>query len=133
MRDIGAELKSLRLFGMATAWNEISADDGAAVQSARWLIEQLLQAEGTDRAMRSIRYQMSAARFPVHRDLAGFDFEQSCVERRLISELSDLGFADQAHNVVFVGGNRSLSGVLLRPPSARNNPSHIHQGGAGSD
>jgi len=30
-------------------------------------------------------------------------------------------------------GNRSLSGVLLRPPSARNNPSHIHQGGAGSD
>ena len=104
MRDIGAELKGLRLFGMATAWNEISADDGAAVQSSRWLIEQLLQAEGTDRAMRSIRYQMSAARFPVHRDLAGFDFEQSCVERKLISELSDLGFADQAHNIVFVGG-----------------------------
>ena len=104
MRDIGAELKSLRLFGMAAAWNEISADDGAAVQSSRWLIEQLLQAEGTDRAMRSIRYQMSAARFPVHRDLAGFDFEQSCVERKLISELSDLGFAGQAHNVVFVGG-----------------------------
>jgi len=104
MRDIGAELKSLRLFGMAAAWNEISADDGAAVQSSRWLIERLLQAEGTDRAMRSIRYQMSAARFPVHRDLSGFDFEHSCVERKLISELSDLGFADQAHNVVFVGG-----------------------------
>ena len=30
-------------------------------------------------------------------------------------------------------GNRSLSGVLLQPPCARNNPSHIHQGGAGSD
>lgn len=30
-------------------------------------------------------------------------------------------------------GNRSLSGVLLQPPSAQNNPSHIHQGGAGSD
>ena len=29
--------------------------------------------------------------------------------------------------------NRSLSGVLLQPPSAQNNPSHIHQGGAGSD
>ena len=24
--------------------------------------------------------------------------------------------------------NRSLSGVLLQPPSAQNNPSHIHQG-----
>jgi hypothetical protein len=54
--------------------------------------------------MRSIRYQMTAARFPVHRDLAGFDFERSCVERKLITELADLGFADEAHNVVFIGG-----------------------------
>ena len=29
--------------------------------------------------------------------------------------------------------NRSLSGVLFQPAPARNNPSHIHQGGAGSD
>ena len=32
-----------------------------------------------------------------------------------------------------VAGNRSLSGVLFQPAPARNNPSHIHQGGAGSD
>ena len=30
-------------------------------------------------------------------------------------------------------GNRSLSGVLLPPPSARNNPSDVHHGGVGSD
>ena len=30
-------------------------------------------------------------------------------------------------------GNRSLSGVLCPPAPTRNNPSHIHQGGAGSD
>ena len=29
--------------------------------------------------------------------------------------------------------NRSLSGVLFPPASARNNLSHAHQGGAGSD
>ena len=29
--------------------------------------------------------------------------------------------------------NRSLSGVLLPPPSARNNPSDVHHGGVGSD
>ena len=29
--------------------------------------------------------------------------------------------------------NRSLSGVLCPPAPTRNNPSHIHQGGAGSD
>jgi DNA replication protein DnaC len=90
---------------MAGAWNEMSANgDDTGLQGSRWLIEQLLQAEGADRAMRSIRYQMSAARFPVHRDLSGFDFERSCVERKRIMELADLAFADQAHNVVFIGG-----------------------------
>ena len=29
--------------------------------------------------------------------------------------------------------NRSLSGVLCPPAPTRNNPSHVHQGGAGSD
>jgi DNA replication protein DnaC len=105
MRDIGAELKALRLYGMASAWGELSTDEaGLGLQSARWLIERLLEAESTDRTMRSIRYQMHAAKFPVHRDLAGFDFEHSCVERKLISELADLAFTDQAHNVVFIGG-----------------------------
>ena len=33
----------------------------------------------------------------------------------------------------FLFGNRSLSGVLCPPAPTRNNPSHIHQGGAGSD
>ena len=54
--------------------------------------------------MREIGAELHAARFPVHRDLAGFDFGQSCVDRKLITELSDLAFTEQAHNVVFIGG-----------------------------
>ena len=54
--------------------------------------------------MRSIRYQMHAAKFPVHRDLAGVDFEQSKVDRSLITELADLSFTEAAHNVVLIGG-----------------------------
>ncbi len=54
--------------------------------------------------MRSISYQMKSARFPLHRDLAGFDFTQSCVDQRLISELADLNFTEGAHNVVLIGG-----------------------------
>ncbi len=105
MRDVTAELKSLRLYGMTSAWTDLTAQGGlTALESSRWLIEHLLQAESTDRAMRSIGYQMKAARFPIHRDLAGFDFEQSVVDRRLISELADLGFTDDAHNVVLIGG-----------------------------
>lgn len=41
----------------------------------------MLRAESTDRAARSVSHQMNAAKFPVHRDLAGFDFEVSPVDR----------------------------------------------------
>jgi DNA replication protein DnaC len=105
MRDLVAEFKSLRLHGMATAWAElVEQGDSAGLQSARWLVEHLLQAEGTDRSMRSVRHQIQAAKFPVHRDLAGFDFSQSPVDRRLVLQLADLSFTEQAHNVVLVGG-----------------------------
>jgi hypothetical protein len=54
--------------------------------------------------MRSVRYQMNAAQFPVHRDLAGFDFEVSKVDKKLVMTLADTGFTEQAHNAVLVGG-----------------------------
>jgi DNA replication protein DnaC len=105
VRDVAAELKALRLYGMVNAWEEIIAQGKqTAVESSRWLIEHLLEAEQTDRVMRSISYQMHAAKFPMHRDLAGFDFEQSKVDRNLIMELADLSFTEGAHNVVFIGG-----------------------------
>jgi len=105
MRDVGAELKALRLYGMSGAWEEIVAQGASAgVDSSRWLIEHLLDTEHTDRAMRSISYQLHAAKFPVHRDLAGFDFEHSRVDQGLITELANLSFTEAAHNVVFIGG-----------------------------
>ena len=48
-----------------------------------------------DRAMRSVNHQMHAARSPVHRDLAGFDFEASPVDRRLIDQLAEMSFTEQ--------------------------------------
>jgi len=104
MRDVAAELKALRLYGMAGAWDDLLTQGTSAVDSSRWLIEHLLATEQTDRAMRSINYQMHSARFPVHRDLAGFDFEHSKVDQSLITELADLSFTEQAHNLVFIGG-----------------------------
>lgn len=54
--------------------------------------------------MRSIAHQMKSARFPVHRDLAGFDFEVSQVDQGLIDKLADLAFTQDAQNVVLIGG-----------------------------
>ena len=83
MREITAELKELRLYGMAGAWVDLTAQGSVGIDTSRWLIEHLLQAEQADRAMRSVSYQLKSARFPVHRDLAGFDFSQSKVDERL--------------------------------------------------
>ena len=104
-RDVPAELKALRLHGMAGAWGELMAQGGGAtLDSSRWLIEHLLQAEDVDRHMRSIAHQMKAARFPVHRDLAGFDFEVSQVDKALVQKLADLSFTEDAQNAVLIGG-----------------------------
>ncbi len=75
-RDLVSELKQLRLHGMASAWTDlVEQGSNATLDGSRWLLEHLLQAEGTDRAMRSVSHQMQVAKFPVHRDIAGFDFE----------------------------------------------------------
>ena len=94
MSDITSQLKALKLHGMADGYME----------SSEWLPRHLLEAESTDRAIRSIRYQLPATRFPVHRDLAGFDFSQSKVDESLITRLATMEFTDAAQNVVLVGG-----------------------------
>jgi DNA replication protein DnaC len=105
-RDVAAELKSFRLYGMVSAWSDLVEQGGGGkeLESSRWLVEHLLQAEEVDRHMRSIAHQTKAARFPIHRDLAGFDFEVSPVDKSLIQKLADLSFTDDAQNVVLVGG-----------------------------
>ena len=107
-RDIAKELKELRLHGMARAWEELTTHEGkktdVGIQTSRWLIEHLLQAEHAQRAFASVRHQMKAAKFPLHRDLAGFDFEGTKVDKKLINQLSTMDFTDTAQNAVFIGG-----------------------------
>ena len=105
MRDVIAELKALKLYGMASSYAELLAQgEGYGLQTSQWLIEHLLAAESTERGLRSIRYQSSAARFPVHRDLHGFDFTQTKIDERLVWQLGSSAFTEKAHNVVFIGG-----------------------------
>lgn len=104
MRNIVTELKELRLHGMASAWSDLTDQGAPSTESLRWLMEHLLQAETTDRAMRSVRHQLNAAKFPVHRDLAGFDFASSKVDENLVRQLATLSFTDTAQNAVLIGG-----------------------------
>ncbi|MEK9803647.1 MAG: IS21-like element helper ATPase IstB [Curvibacter sp.] len=104
MSEVITQLKALRLHGMAASWAEQAEQSHSDVEAARWLIEHMLKAEAIDRAARSVSNQMLVAKFPVHRDLAGFDFDASPVDRKLVLQLADAAFTDAAHNVVLVGG-----------------------------
>jgi DNA replication protein DnaC len=97
-------LKSLKLFGMAQTVADLAAQSSPAFGQAQVVLDSLLQAEVAEREVRSINYQMQAARFPAYRDLTGFDFRQSNVDEALIRVLHRGEFIEDAQNVVLVGG-----------------------------
>lgn len=97
-------LKTLKLFGMADTIVHLAAQASPVYQQALPVLETLLKAEVAEREIRSINYQMSAARFPAYRDLAGFEFGDSQVDEALVRALHRCEFIDDAQNVVFVGG-----------------------------
>ncbi len=102
--SIVTDFKALRLHGMASTWVDLVEQNNGELEASRWLVEQMLRAETTERATRSVGHQMASAKFPVHRDLAGFDFEASPVDRKLVLQLAETTFTEAAHNVVLVGG-----------------------------
>ena len=108
MSDILAQFKALKLCGMASSYAELrqqnTPDVADSFNFADTLLNQLLQAETTERNLRSIRYQTQAARFPVQRHLHGFDFSQSKVDQQLIHQLATMEFTAAAQNLVLVGG-----------------------------
>ena len=104
MPDIISQLKALKLHGMAECYAEIQAHNSELIASVALLRRHLLEAEATDRSIRTIRYQMGSAKFPSHRDFLGFDFRQSIVDQSLINKLATMKFTDAAQNLVLVGG-----------------------------
>lgn len=59
---IVARLKALKLHGMAANWPELAAHCRHAALEPEALLTHLLDAEGAERTVRSIAYQMTAAR-----------------------------------------------------------------------
>lgn len=102
--EIISRLKALKLHGMAQSWSEMAAQARLAEFDPERFMTQLLKSETAEREVRSIAYQMTAARFPAHRDFNGFDFAQAQVDEGLLRQLQSLSFLDAAHNLVFIGG-----------------------------
>jgi len=97
-------LRSLKLYGMAQAVEDLMEQGAPAFEAAVPILSQLLKAEVTEREVRSIAYHLKAARFPAYKDLTGFDFAASEVNEALVRQLHRGEFIDGTHNVVLIGG-----------------------------
>ena len=97
-------LRGLKMYGRAQAVGELMEQGAPAFDVAVPILSQLLKAETAEREVRSITYQIKAARFPAYKDLAGFDFASSEVNEALVRQLHRGDFIDSADNVVLIGG-----------------------------
>ncbi len=102
--DVLDLLKELKLHGMRGAYDEtLEQGRRSGATPERFLLD-LLKAEQAERRVRSIRYRLGVAKFPVSKDLDGFDFPGSHVNEASVRELYQGGFMEDGSNVIFVGG-----------------------------
>jgi DNA replication protein DnaC len=99
-----AQLKALHLYGMATAWTELLAEGPRQSMRPEAWLDRLIDAEQADRKVRSLRYQLKAARFPIHRDLTGLDWAETPLAQAQVEQLATASFMESAHNLILVGG-----------------------------
>jgi DNA replication protein DnaC len=97
-------LRALKMYGMAQAVDDLIEQGSPAFDAAVPILSQLLKAETAEREVRSIAYQIKAARFPAYKDLAGFDFTSSEINEALVTQLHAGTFIEGAHNIVLIGG-----------------------------
>ena len=97
-------LKSMKLHGMADAVTELAEQGAPAFKQSNELLEKLIKAEVAEREVRSINYQMKIAKFPAHKDLAGFNFAESTASEGQVKALHRCEFLDDTENIVLVGG-----------------------------
>jgi len=97
-------LRSLKMYGMAQAVDELIEQGAPAFDTAVPILSQLLKAELAEREVRSIAYHLKGARFPAYKDLTGFDFASSEINEAAVQQLHRGTFIEGADNVVLIGG-----------------------------
>ncbi len=97
-------LKELKLHGMRSVLDEVLVNGTRQKSIPERILLELLQAEQAERKMRSIRYRMVQAKFPVAKDLDQFDFNISPVNETQVRTLYEGQFLEDQCNVILVGG-----------------------------
>ncbi len=94
----------LRLHGMKHVLDEVLATGARQRSTPEKVLFELLNAELAEREVRSIRYRLGQAKFPIAKDLDQFDFSESPVNETQIRSLYEGQFLATQSNVILVGG-----------------------------
>jgi DNA replication protein DnaC len=114
---------TLGLSGMKVTLDEILAAGIKSRATPEKILCDLLEAEMAERKVRSIRYRMSLARFPVDKDLDRFDFTASPANEMQIRNLNEGCFLSDHTNVIMVGGTgtgKTHLAISIAKQSIRN-------------
>ena len=95
---------TLKLAGMRHAYDQEVADAVKRQHSAQRVIGDLLKAEIDEKQARSIKYQLTIAKLPLAKEIAGFDFATTPINEGLVKELTTGAFLAHQRNAVLVGG-----------------------------
>ena len=114
---------TLGLYGMKATFDEILASGIKSRATPDKILCDLLEAELAERQVRSIRYRMSLAKFPVDKDIDRFDFTVSPVNEMQVRHLYDGSFLSDHTNIIMVGGTgtgKTHLAIAIAKQSIRN-------------
>ena len=97
-------MSKLALHGMKSVFDEVLASGIKQRATPEKMLLDLLEIEIGERTAKSIRYRLGLARFPVDKDLDGFDFSTSPVNETQIRSLHQGGYLQSCNNIILVGG-----------------------------
>ena len=105
--EIMSAMGELKLYGMKSAFDEIIATAVKRQHEPQKVIGDLLAAEIAEKQARSMKYQITIAKFPLAKDVDDFLFGGTPINETLIRDLAGGNFLAHQRNVVLVGGTGS--------------------------
>jgi len=97
-------MDELKLYGMRASFDELVGKGLTKRAELYPFLASLIKAERIHRQARSISYRISAAKFPVLKDIDSFIFADTPVDEGQIRELATGTFLDAKRNGIFIGG-----------------------------
>lgn len=104
MIELGGLLEKMKMEHLLVSLDSLCEHASKRELGYREFLTEALRAEWQGRRQKGIEIRLTMARFPWIKTIEEFDLEfQPSIDRRVIRELSGLGFVERAENVILLG------------------------------